>query len=56
MMPYTKRKPHYNTATTLIDYILNDDKTDNGLLTSSLNCSVDFAAKEFKNRKQKEIE
>lgn len=49
MMPYTKRKPHYNTATTLIDYILNDDKTDNGLLTSSLNCSVDFAAKEFKN-------
>lgn len=49
MMPYTKRKPHYNTTTTLIDYILNDDKTDNGLLTSSLNCSVDFAAKEFKN-------
>ena len=48
-MPYTKRKPHYNTAATLIEYILNDEKTDNGLLTSSLNCSVDFAAKEFKN-------
>lgn len=48
-MPYTKRKPHYNTASTLINYILDDEKTDGGLLTSSLNCSVDLAAQEFKN-------
>lgn len=48
-MPYTKRKAHYNSASTLIDYILNDEKTDGGLLTSSINCSVALAAQEFKN-------
>ena len=48
-MPYTKRKAHYNTASTLISYILNDEKTDGGLLTTSLNCSVELAAQEFKN-------
>lgn len=48
-MPYTKRKAHHNTASTLIEYITNKDKTDEGLLVSSLNCSVDLAAQEFKN-------
>ena len=48
-MPYTKRKAHYNSASTLIDYITNKEKTDEGLLTSAINCSVDMAAQEFKN-------
>lgn len=50
-MPYTKRKAHYNKASTLIGYITNKDKTDDGLLVSSLNCSVDLAAQEFKNNR-----
>ena len=48
-MPYTKRIAHHNTSSTLINYILNDEKTDGGLLTSSLNCSVALSAQEFKN-------
>ena len=48
-MPYTKRKAHYNSASTLIDYITNKEKTDEGLLTSAINCSVDMATQEFKN-------
>ena len=43
-MPYTKRKPHYNTAATLIEYIFYVVKSENGLLKSSFNCCVDFAA------------
>lgn len=48
-MPYTKRKAHYGSADNLIDYICNEEKTDGGLLISTLNCNVDTAAQEFQN-------
>lgn len=48
-MPYTKRKAHYGTMDNLINYITNPDKTDGGLLISSLNCNVATASQEFKN-------
>lgn len=48
-MPYTKRKAHYGSANNLIDYICNEEKTDGGLLISTLNCNVDTAAQEFQN-------
>lgn len=48
-MPYTKRKVHYGSADNLINYICNEEKTDGGLLISTLNCNVDTAAQEFKN-------
>ena len=48
-MPYTKRTAHYGTMDNLISYITEPQKTDNGLLISSINCNVATAAQEFKN-------
>lgn len=48
-MPYTKRKAHHKTLDDLLDYIMNEEKTDGGLLITGLNCHPDTSKIEFKN-------
>ncbi len=48
-MPYTKRKAHHGDISNLIEYILDEEKTDGGILVSGLNCQPYTAATEFKN-------
>lgn len=52
-MPYTKRTPHYNNAKDLLEYICNDEKTENGLYVSAQNCFVETASVEFENNYNK---
>ena len=40
-MPYTKRKAHHKTLDDLLDYIMDEEKTDGGLLITGLNCHPD---------------
>lgn len=49
-MPYVKSIPIHHSPKSTIKYILNPSKTENLLLTSSLNCTtnVEFANDEFK--------
>lgn len=46
-MPYTKRKAHHTKVDDLLDYIMNEEKTDGGLLITGHNCNPDLAKKEF---------
>ena len=51
-MPYTKRIPvHAGERGTglynCLKYVRNGDKTDNGILVNSLNCTVEIAEQEF---------
>lgn len=48
-MPYTKRKVHHGRADDLLEYIMDEKKTDNGLLITGHNCNPDFAKTEFSN-------
>ena len=48
-MPYTKRKVHHGRADDLLDYIMDEEKTDGGLLITGLNCNPDLAKTEFIN-------
>lgn len=48
-MPYTKRIVHHNQIDELINYITNEEKTDNGLLVTGVNCSAITSIQEFKN-------
>ena len=48
-MPYTKRKAHHKTLDDLLDYIMDEEKTDGGLLITGLNCHPDTSKIEFKN-------
>lgn len=48
-MPYTKRKAHHKTLDDLLDYIMNEEKTDGGVLITGLNCHPDTSKIEFKN-------
>lgn len=48
-MPYTKRKAHHGRIDDLLDYIMNEEKTDGGLLITGLNCHPDTSKIEFKN-------
>lgn len=51
-MPYTKRIPvHAGERGTglynCLEYVRNGDKTEDGILVNSLNCTVEFAEQEF---------
>lgn len=48
-MPYTKRKAHHGRADDLLDYIMDEEKTDGGLLITGINCNPDLAKTEFVN-------
>ena len=48
-VPYTKRIVHHNQIDELINYITNEEKTDNGLLVTGVNCSAITSIQEFKN-------
>lgn len=48
-MPYTKRKAHHGRIDDLLDYIMDEEKTDGGLLITGLNCHPDTSKIEFKN-------
>lgn len=48
-MAYTKRIAHHNTAATLLQYIMDDEKTEEGILVSGFNCSANLAEIEFRN-------
>ena len=52
-MPYVKRKAHYGNVSDLIDYIMNDDKTDDGLLVTGINCNAQLAVTQFNATRQK---
>lgn len=52
-MPYTKRKAHHYTINDLIDYIVDEEKTDGGLLVTGHNCNPDFAKKQFNEIQEK---
>lgn len=52
-MPYTKRKAHHGRIDDLLDYIMDEEKTDGGLLITGLNCHPDIAKMEFKNIAEK---
>lgn len=48
-MPYTKRLVHHKQVDELLEYIIDEEKTDEGLLINSLNCTPATALQEFKN-------
>ncbi len=50
-MPYTKRKAHHGNINNLLDYILDDEKTDYGTFVSALNCNAYSAAIEMENNR-----